>query len=31
MLDTMYFPDSTSTGNQLGWGGSVIINLAQND
>ena len=31
MLDTRYFPDSTSTGNQLGWGGSVIISLAQND
>ena len=31
MLDTMYYPNSTSTGNQLGWGGSVIINLSQND
>ena len=31
MLDTMYFPDTTSTGNQLGWGGSVIISLSQND
>ena len=31
MLDTMYFPNSTSTGNQLGWGGSVIISLSQND
>ena len=31
MLDTMYFPDTTSTGNQLGWGGSVIVNLSQND
>ena len=31
MLDTMYFPNSTSTQNQLGWGNSVIISLAQND
>ena len=31
MLDTMYFPDTTSTGNQLGWGGSVIVGLSQND
>jgi hypothetical protein len=31
MLDTNYFPDTTSTGNQFGWGGSVIINLSQND
>ena len=31
MLDTMYYPDTTSTGNQLGWGGSVIIDLSQND
>ena len=31
MLDTMYYPDSTSTGNQLGWGGSVIIHVSEND
>ena len=31
MLDTMYYPDVTSTGAQLGWGGSVIINLSEND
>jgi len=31
MLDTMYYPDTTSTGNQLGWGGSVIVGLSAND
>ena len=31
MLDTMYYPDSTSSNNQLGWGGSVIIHVSAND
>ena len=31
MLDTMYYPDVASTNNQLGWGGSVIISLSEND
>jgi hypothetical protein len=31
MIDTMYYPDVSSTNNQLGWGGSVIISLSAND
>ena len=31
MLVVCIFQWSTSTGNQLGWGGSVIISLSQND
>ena len=32
MLDTKYTPDQSGSGtDQFGWGGSVIINLSQND